>query len=644
MLVSWNWLKEYLGETELTANKAVELLGAHAFEIEGVEEKDGDTVIDVDILPNRSSDCLCHRGIARELASITGTALLNDPLRQDIEMPETQEIEISIEDSNACPRFAASLITGVEVKESPDWLKTRLEAIGQRSINNIVDATNYVMFAIGQPIHAYDAELFPQVDGKWKFDVRFATVGETVNLIPEGGKEEDRIVECQGSELLIVDGSNNTPIGLAGVKGGSFAGVHAGTNKIIVETAHFHPTITRKTARRLGIVIDASKRFENEPSRELIPYTQQEICKLITDIAGGELVGVIDLYQEKKANPKVTVSVARTNRLLSLSLESSQMKQILERIGGEVSEREEGFEVVGPWERTDLNIEEDYIEEIGRLHGYESITAVSPETRPVPELNKRHYYSEIIRRVLIEHGMSEVITSSFRKKDEVQLKNALASDKSYLRSSLTKNISEALDKNSGFTDLLGTVDTRIFEIGTVFYKEGDTVSLHISLAFGARLKPSGYSGKEDAIIKDILQSLSDTLGVTCEGKQEKGIVEINLTALLENVPDPVEYDAITVGEEVSYQPFSVYQHMSRDIALWVKEGTTAQSVESVTNAHAGELRIRTTQFDEFTKDGKTSFAFRLVFQSPDRTLTDNEVNEVMEKVYEAVEKEGWEVR
>lgn len=648
MLVSWNWLKEYLGETKLSATKAAELLGAHAFELEGIEEKGDDTIIAVDILPNRGSDCLCQRGVARELSSITGIALAHDPLAQAPVLESTDLIEVSIEDPVACPRFTASVIAGIEVKESPEWLQKRLAAIGQRSINNIVDATNYVMFAIGQPIHAYDAELFPQVDGKWKFDVRYARPGEVVSLLAEGGRDEDRNITLAGTETLIVDGSSDTPIGLAGVKGGRFAGVHSDTKSIIVEAAHFHPTITRKTARGLGIVIDASKRFENEPSRELPPYAQAEIIKLITDIAGGQSEGVVDVYLKEQNQTPVDVRLDKVNQLLGLSLDIEEVIFILEKIGATVrvdeSTSADHLIVIGPWERTDLLIEEDFIEEIGRLHGYSNIIAVAPESAVVLEYNQRHYYSEQVRQVLFSLGFSEVITSSFCNKDQVQLKNALASDKSCLRSTLTKNLIEALDRNAGFTDLLGTTDTRLFEIGTVFSKGEGMINEYVSLAVGIRIKPSGYNGKEDAELSKTIAAINDILGAAVVWSQEKGVAEMNLTAALKQLPKISHYEPVVVGAEISYRPFSIYPHMSRDIALWVSEGVTAAEVEKSLNQHAGALRVRTTLFDEFSKDGKTSFAFRLVFQSIEKTLTDNEVGEVMDVVYAAVKEQGWEVR
>ncbi len=645
MLVSYNWLKEYIGDSIPKPEKLEELLTFHSFEIEGVEQKGDDWVIDVDVLPNRSSDCLSHRGIAREIVSILGQPLVSDPLATLEELPVTDVIAVDIADSNACPRFTASLITGIAIKESPDWLKARLEAIGQRPINNIVDATNYVMYAIGQPLHAYDADLFPQVEGKWQFVVRTAREGEKISLLPEGTATEDRIVELKGTETLVVDGSNDTPIGLAGVKGGRFAGVHEGTTKVIIEAANWHPTLTRRTARPLGIITDAGKRFENEVTREMALYSQVEIVKLILDIAGGMHEGTIDVYLEKTELQATTVSVERANALLGLSLNQAEMATILKNVGCVVEEGDGKLTATGPWERTDLNIEEDYIEEIGRLHGYDKVASVVPETVPLTEMNVRHYYSEKIRDCLLTHGFSEVITSSFRKKDQIQLRNALASDKSYLRSSLSKNVAEVLDQNAGHADLFGATDTRVFEIGTVFVPGGERgVSEHVALSIGVRLKSSGYSGKEDKVLQGILSEVETALDTKVDWQIEKGVAEANFTDIFSKLPVPEAYAPVAVAKEIVYQPFSVYPHMSRDIAMWTAAGTEAAAIEAVLNEHAGDLRVRTDLFDEFTKDDKTSFAFRMVFQSSEKTLTDEEVNVVMDKVYVAVAEQGWEVR
>lgn len=644
MLVSHTWLKEYLGDSIPSPEKIEELLTFHSFEIEEITKKEGDTVIDVDILPNRSSDCLCHRGIAREIATLTGTSLETDPLGRSVNLPTTDKIIVDIQDQKICPRFTAVLIEGIEVKESPQWLQDRLRAIGQRPINNIVDATNYVMFSLGQPMHAYDADKFPNIDGVWQFEVRTAKSGETISLLGEGASETVREMELIGTETLVVDKSNGTPISLAGIKGGSFAEVDSNTQRIIVESAHWHSIITRKTARRLGFVIESSKRNENEPARDLSPYAQVEVVELITKIAGGTCTGYVDVYPEKIESPHVTVSPQRANALLGSTLSVDEMVSILTRAGVQVEIQDKNIICIGPWERTDLNIEEDFIEEIGRIYGYEHVVSVVPKSVPLTEYNARHYYSEKVREALVSLGFSEVITSSFRKKDELQLQNALASDKSYLRSSLQKNIVEVLDKNVAHTDLLGHNDTRVFEIGTVFSKGESGIAEHISLCFGVRIKQSGYSGKEDKILTDVITQLEAVLGTQLKATTQKGVVETNFTDVFTKAPAPTAYDPVEVAQEIAYKPFSLYPSMSRDIALWVEEGTTVSGVEQILNEHAGDLRVRTTLFDEFTKDGRISYAFRLVFQASNRTLTDEEVNTIMEQIYVVLQEKKWEVR
>jgi phenylalanyl-tRNA synthetase beta chain len=646
MKVVHSWLKEYVGEKLPDARTVENLLNFHAFEIEGVEQVEGETVIDVDVLPNRSSDCFSHRGIARELATILDTPLDKDPLADSPQLDATDEISVSIEDVAACPRFTASLITGIQVKESPDWLQKRLKAIGQRPINNIVDATNYVMYAIGQPVHAYDADLFPKVDGKWQFVVRYATAGETVSLLAEGGKDEDRVVELNGTELLIVDGSSNTPISLAGVKGGRYAGVHAESKNIIIEAAHFHPTITRKTARRLGIVIDASKRFENEPSRELPVYGQAEIIALIEDIAGGRCAGVLDEYLEKTTNPKVEVTLQKTNSLLGLQLSIDEVAHIIKRTGCSVEVAPDAGTLTaqGPFERTDLNIEEDFIEEVGRLYGFDKITSVVPTVTKSATINAKQYYTEKIRHCLLGLGFSEVVTTSFHKKGKIQLQNSLASDKSYVRANLSKNLHQVLDMNFSHTDMLGLRDVRVFEIGTVFSKSDTAITEHLSLALGVRTKGNGFTAPDERIVVAACDTLEELLSVSLAWEKEKGVAELNLSHVIEHAPAPTEYDAVPSKSPMRYQAVSQYPAISRDIALWVSEGVSAKAVEKVLNAPTGDLRLRTDLFDEFTKEGKTSYAFRLVFQAADRTLTDEEVAKIMENVYQAARANAWEVR
>lgn len=637
MKVVHEWLKEYLGDTTPTPEEVENLLTFHAFEIEGIEKVGDQTVIDVDVLPNRSSDCLCHRGIARELASVLGVSLLHDPLREELTLPSTDKLEATLSDTHACRRFGLALVEGVEVGESPQWLRDRLEALGQRSINNVVDATNYVMLSLGQPLHAYDAAKWDVKDGKYIFGVRAAEAGEKITTLTDDEYELTPDVQ------VIVDGSTDTPAGIAGIKGGKYAEVTNDTTTIILEAANFDPVLTRKASQSLKLQTDASKRFENEPSRELVPYALRATAQLIADIAGGKIEGWHDVYPAQQESVEVVVHPERANALLGLSLEKEMMRDIFVHIGAEVVEAEGNFVVKGPWERTDLLIEEDFIEEVGRIHGYTHVESVVPEATSLREINARHYYSEKVRTVLIAHGFSEVITSSFRKKDEIELLNSLASDKGCMRSSLAKNITEVLDKNIPLLDLLGLKDIRVFEIGTVFKKE-DGVAEHVSLALGVRTKPTGSTPNDDAVIKATIEALEGVLGNEVQVTLENGVAECDFTKLVAALPEPESYEAFQKEEDVQYVPFSLYPSVSRDIALWTTEGVTADSVEKVLNEEAGELRVRTTLFDEFSKDGRTSYAFRLVFQSNEKTLTDAEVNAVMDRIYSAVRERGWEAR
>lgn len=646
MKVVHSWLKEYMGEALPDVQTVEELLTFHAFEVEGIERvAAGEVVIEIKVLPDRSSDCLSHRGIARELGSILGVPLVKDPLCTEVSLQTTDAVAIAIADFAACPRFTTAVISGVTVQESPEWLQQRLAALGQRSINNIVDATNYVMFALGQPMHAYDADAFPKINGQWQLGVRFAKVGETVSLLPESGSSEDRVVELTGTELLIVEGSTDTPVGLAGIKGGRFAELTTQTKNIILEAASFDPVVIRTTARRLGMLTEAAKRFENAPARALPSYAQQLIVDLIMDIAGGSLEGVVDVYPQELVPLEVVVSVANVNRLLGLSLTEAEVKKLIERVGAVVTKRGVGeLLVTSPFERTDLTLEVDYIAEIGRLHGLSQIVAVTPESLPGTAVNARQYYSDKIRAVLIEKGFSEVITTSFQKKGEIQLMNSLASDKSCLRESLRKNITAVLDANITQVDLLGISDVRVFEIGTVFEKVTSGISEYVALALGVRSKGNGYHPQDDKVLANAMCAVEEALGVKLSWHSEKGVAELNFTTALETLPIPSAYAAYQKREAVTYKRVSQYPASSRDIALFIASGETSTMVIEKLIAGAGPLLVRQALFDTFTKDGRTSYAFRLVFQATDRTLTNEEVDSIMDKLNTVAKDNHWEVR
>jgi len=630
MLVSYNWLQKYfstpLPEPEELANK----LTFHAWEIESIEKLSDDTVIDVKVLPDKSMWALSHRGIAKDISVILNIPIKDDPFAKVIDLgTKNPDIKINIESAN-CNRFVAAKITNVKVGPSPKWLQMALNSIGQRSINNIVDASNYIMFDLGQPSHAFDNQSLPA-----GFLIRQAQNEEKITALDE--TEYTFTV----NDTLITSLKDKNPLSIAGIKGGKYSGINDETTDIIVEVANWNPVTTRRTSNRLKLRTDASSRYENGLVPEVIPVATRALIDLIIEVAGGEYQG----YNEEIINPSpertASVTLSKLNSVLGLSLNSAEVIEVLNRFGWQYEIiNDDEFKIYSPFERTDLNIAEDIIEEVGRIYGYEHINAIAPVLSKTTNVNKNFYYSDLIRRTLTSHGLSEIFTSSFRNKDEVKLSNAMASDKGYLRSSLIKNIDEALAKNIPNTDLLGLKQIKLFEIGTVFSPAGET----LKLAIGVR-SPSGFKAKvDDPVLASIIESLEASLDTKITTNSINGIIEIDLTTLIENLPQPTQYLDANPITDVTYTHFSPYPTSSRDIAMWVNDDTKEDSVADILSQSAGDLCVRVTLFDQFSKDNRTSYAYRLVFQSTTKTLTEEEITKAMDSVYQAVAEHGFEVR
>ena len=274
MKVSYNWLQEYFEEKLPNPGDLGDILTFHAFEIEEIEKVGDDYMIDVDVLPNRSSDCMSHRGIAREISTILDKKMKHDPLEgETLEVDESDKFKVEVKDNELCSRYAIAIIDGVKVGPSPEWLKKYLETLGQRSINNIVEATNYVMLNTGQPLLAFDAEKLKGGEHK-KITVRSAKEGEKITTLAGDEYELDK------STLLITDGNSGLPIGIAGVKGGKIAEVDENTKDVVIESAHFNAVSVRKTSQKLKLWTDASTRFQNNPSQHLVGYALADVVEL----------------------------------------------------------------------------------------------------------------------------------------------------------------------------------------------------------------------------------------------------------------------------------------------------------------------------------------------------------------------------
>ena len=601
MLYSYNWLKWYIPDApEVT--KLADTITRHLFEVEEMSSKpDGDTVFDIKILPNRAHDLLSHMGVARELASLLNIKY-NDPVAQ-YKIPESKPTKLikTIESPN-CRRYMGRVVRNIKIGPSPDWVVKHLESIGQRSINNIVDATNLTMFNCGPPAHVFDLRKVKDL----KLQVRDAKKGETITLLGGGEKIMDE------SMMIIADDYGNA-LDIAGIKGGKYAELSDNTTDIILECANFDPTSVRKTAQALNIQTDAKKRFENDLSPELASYGMRELSALIAEMCPEAIFeDIVDVYPKKQEVQKLSFRTEKISKILGLPVSPDEIKDILNRYNMEYKEENGVFTITVPAMRLDLNIEEDAAEEIGRILGYDKVKPKIPKIEFLPKQNDT--YAKIVwaRNKLLNEGYSEVMTTSFKSKGKVSVM-ASASDKNYLRTDLTDGLKESLKLNQANAPLLGVDVVKIFEIGTA------------------------WSPKEEMCV-----AYGD----------KKEVKEMTLDEFCKDMSADIKLEPKTQGPVSVFKMWPLYPFIARDIAVWVPEGVKSADVAKIIRENAGDIVIRGPElFDEFKKpaspaggDGKVSYAFRTVFQSYERTLTDAEVNEIMAKITDKITEKGWQVR
>jgi phenylalanyl-tRNA synthetase beta chain len=601
MKVSRQWLSTFFDGTLPDAAAVADALTFHAFEIDGIEKKDGDDVLDVKVTPNRGHDCLSHRGIAKELSAILKLPFAHDPFAAAPDLSKkTDEVTVSLQ-SDLCKRYIAGYVKGVKVGPSPEWLKKLLETVGQRSINNVVDATNFVMFNTGQPLHAFDAKKL----GSLELGVRLAKNGEVMVALD---KKEYKL----DSSMLVITAGNKA-VGIAGVKGGMPAAIDESTTDIVIESANFDGASARKTAAALKLRTDASARFEQVLSPALAAYGMGAAVELIQKIAGGEVQGFVDVYPEPQEPRYASVTVEKVNQVLGTALTGAEVADVFARLGLPYKEEAGVFEVSVPFERLDLVIPEDLVEEVGRITGYDKVPATPlPSFDKKSEINPNFYAAEKTREELVAQGYSEVFTSVFAEKGERAVANKIGGDRPYLRSSLLPGLQDALLRNVANKDFLGLKTVKIFEIGTV-WKDGKEIMM-IGTAEGEKMENTIAS-------------------------QRWHINEGPLKPL-----DVAKYDDLPLSTTGRFAPFSKYPYIVRDIAVWVPNGTEHVEVLGKIKQEAGELAQKVSLFDRFEKAGKVSLAFRIVFQSFDRTLTEKEVNEIMDKISAALKAQGFEIR
>lgn len=663
MIVSYNWLQTYF-DTELpSSEKITEVLTFGIFEVEGTEKKGNDTIFDIKVLPDRAHDCLSHRGIARVLG-----ALLDMPLRAEMsvslpeQLPATLTVEVS--DKKICKRYIGRIVRGVKVCPSPAWLTERLEAIGQRSINNIVDATNFVMFDIGQPLHAFDAK---KLSG---------------GIIVRGAQKGERIITLDKKETVLnesvfVIADNTASLAIAGVKGGKKAEVDDETTDIVLEAANFDPVSVRRTARALGILTDSSKRFENDLTPELARDAMDRVTALIVQIAGGEdtvAESIVDVYPIKQESRIISLSPEDVNRLLGTTLSDEDIEKFLHQLGFSFEKKESPavFIVAVPPERLDLKETADLVEDIAHVFGYGNIPSIEPKKEPAG-INKKFYYTTVLRNALARAGFSEIYGYTFAEDGEAEIANPLQQERKYLRANLTDGMLNALGRNILNAPLLGAESVSLFEIGNVFHKTSEKTLCAVGVHHGRKVNPaprsvvsdsstaqtslqekvSSWRGVKDGTVRSILARIAEEIGTpslpTIDGYDltdcMREVVVLDIDALVVTLPEPKCEYTFSENKPMQYKSFSLYPFIVRDIAVWVPDGTKQSAVTDIILAEGGGILVQgPTLFDEFKKDGKISYAFRFVFQAPDKTLTDLDVNAIMERIYTKLKGLGFVVR
>ncbi len=679
MRVPIEWLKEYV-EVPTSPEELSHRLTMAGLEVEAIEHDEGEPVLNVKVTPNRG-DCLSMVGVAREVAALYGL-FLRHPMpsaRTCVPSEAAQFAHIEIVDDDLCPRYAARVVRNVRIAPSPEWMQKRLIAAGMRPINNVVDATNYVMLEMGQPLHAFDLDLLPE----GRIVVRRAKPGE--RIVTLDGVERD----LQPDMLMICDATH--PVAVAGVMGGGETEVTPSTRNVLLESAHFHPTSIRRTSQRLQLSTEASYRFERIVDPGGVVAALDRACDLLEQIGAGEPVpGAVDVYPRPVPERTVTLRPERCNLLLGLNLDAQTMVDCLWRLQLAAHLQDGVIHVQVPTFRPDLNIEEDLAEEVGRVYGYENI----PERLPFGHTH-RGGDSPNTRRVrplqdaLMRAGLVEVHTHTLRapgqlddpSRTPMRVRNAASEELSILRNSLIPSLMDVVVHNLARRQ----TEVFLFEVGAVFcvLPDGDySETLKAGFVLTGSVFPPGWDARYPAAdfftAKGVVQTLLDAVGIEQAqyvpaadrrfhpGRSAKVVVgEQELGVFGELHPDALEALDITrrsvlAGEfdvdtlwalasrRVRYIPLPRYPAVLRDLAVVAPEDLSYQQVEDVVRQAGGSLLESVRLFDvyrgERIPEGTRSLALSLTFRSPERTLTDDEVDAIVGRIVSALEAIGAKLR
>jgi len=681
MKVSYNWLKKHINGTFPSPSKLKDIFSFHLFEVEEVKKRGKDFIFDLDILPNRASDCLSFFGVARELGVILRKKVIH-LLFFDLKKIKSKKIvDFELRSKGDCRRYIGIVVKGVKVKESPKEIKEELKKVGLEPINNIVDILNYAMLETGQPLHAFDLD---KIGGK-KIVIRRAKKGERITTL------DGREFKLDKSVLLIAD--KESPLVIAGVKGGTKTAITKDTEDILIESANFSPIIVRKSRQKIGIQTDASLRFEhNVPvyfadlgiARALYLFRKYKI--------GKEFYKVIDFSLKKDKTNLVKLSLDKLEKLAGISFSKKEVMDILRRLGFKIiSSSEREIKVETPLWRKDISLSEDLIEEILRIEGYNRIKPIFPKAEIYPvKLNENIYWERRVKDFLISLDFSEVYNYSFISqrvadyfgfRNLIEVKNPLSENQKYLRPCLLPNLFKNTAINQKYFPKF-----QIFELGKIYYNTSSNRVREERRLAGVLFNKNKESKKEVFFeLKGMIESLLNSLGVTdvwfdefkpvlknfkrdawdhlasadirvgnkligsvgiSSDKFSKGLGIDGISGIFDVNFDLLQKMAL---EEQEFEPISPYPEVIRDISVLVPAETKVAEILNVINIAGGKLVRDVDLFDMYEGEnlpgGKKSLAFHVVYQSKNRTLTSEEVDKVHKKIIQSIENNlNWEVR
>jgi phenylalanyl-tRNA synthetase beta chain len=663
MKFSYNWLQSFFDKELPKPEKLVEVLTMHSFEVEDVEKFGKDFVLDIDVLPNRT-DCYSHFGMAREISAILGLKLKEEKWKLEEDKNLKAENFASIQVVSGCNRYSARIIFDARIGESPDWIKERLEVCGIKPINNVVDITNYVMLELGQPLHAFDLE---KIEGK-KIIVRFAKKGEKILTLDDEEYDLDKDI------LVIAD--SKKPIAIAGIKGGKETGISEKTKVILLESANFDPITIRRASIKLDLKTDASMRFSHGLDSNLTEIAANRAAYLISEICGGKVAkGILDFYPEKVLPRKIKLEIGKVESILGTKIPKQKILKILKSLGFKVNQK---LIVEVPTFRRDVSIQEDLIEEIGRISGYEKIEKKFPVSALVPpKKNPEIFWENFVKDVLVSLGFTEVYNYSFLSKEDIEnfgfekeaieIENPASAFYQFLRPSLIPGLIKNIQKNQAeFSEI------KIFEIGKIFKNKKEKKALAGVITgekfFEAKgvidtlLKKMGISNfyfdfyeptPEESKIS--IWQIKKSAEIKIDGDEVGFLGEISRKILEKyKIKDKVvafdidfEKLAKLATEEHEYEPFSIYPAIVRDISVLVPKDVLVEDVMNVIEETAGKLIRDIDLFDiyEEIEEERKSLAFHIIFQLKDRAILPEEVENAFQKIVENLEKNpNWEVR